>query len=477
MKSFSAFLLIAWAICTCPSVAVAQLYLESALLYIAPSATVFVNDSLVVVSDSTRPSQVQNHGNLEIAGNFELSPHSIMSGEGTLRFGGSRYQKLKTYGIPLNSIVVSNDDSVSLGDDLTVTQILTLQKGFITLGNNNMYVSDSVKISGGSDSSYIRINGEGKLIARVDTVAKLFPVGRNPYLPVVISHGGGAEFQIGVHDKVFENPETQAKELTSDVVTETWTIAVDQRVDGVDLQFGWGASQEAAGFSRNASHIAWWHQGASTQWNNTGKGAANGNGPYFQSISLDSMVAGNYFFGIGGSGSPLPVEFGHFTVQWLEMGRSAQLYWATQSELNNSHFEIERSVDARHWEQIGTVEGNGTTALGHSYQFRDDDLPSSKLSTVYYRLKQVDFNGQSEYSPIKTLVLKEGIQSPFSLWPNPASGDRIRLSEVGDYTLMDTKGIIHLQSRGTNELDISALPVGCYVVVSAKGNTQLLLRK
>jgi len=109
---------------------------------------------------------------------------------------------------------------------------------------------------------------------------------------------------------------------------------------------------------------------------------------------------------------PLPVELLHFDAQ--KEGNKVLLTWTTASELNNSHFEVERRNDANDWVSIGRVDGQGTTVSITDYQFYDEK-PMSGLS--YYRLKQVDFDEKFDYSEVK-LVEFGGIES-WSLYPNP----------------------------------------------------------
>lgn len=93
------------------------------------------------------------------------------------------------------------------------------------------------------------------------------------------------------------------------------------------------------------------------------------------------------------------------------------LAWKTASETSNFGFEIERSLDGNHFYQIGFVPGHGTTAQSHLYEFLDEQVESIEL---YYRLKQVDCDGQYTYFPI----LKVARQLPSRLqvygnYPNP----------------------------------------------------------
>jgi len=111
----------------------------------------------------------------------------------------------------------------------------------------------------------------------------------------------------------------------------------------------------------------------------------------------------------------LPVELSSF-VSTIN-GRNVELNWATASELNNSGFDIERSVNGN-WTKVANVSGNGTTTSPQSYSYTDRNVASGNYS---YRLKQIDFNGNFEYFNLSNEV-EIGIPDKFSLlqnYPNP----------------------------------------------------------
>ncbi len=112
----------------------------------------------------------------------------------------------------------------------------------------------------------------------------------------------------------------------------------------------------------------------------------------------------------------LPVELSSLTSQVT--GRDVTLNWTTSSELNNSGFDIERSVNSNEWIKVGNVAGNGTTTSPVNYSFTDRNLETGRYS---YRLKQIDFNGNFEYFNLSNQV-SVGIPDKFSLsqnYPNP----------------------------------------------------------
>jgi hypothetical protein len=115
--------------------------------------------------------------------------------------------------------------------------------------------------------------------------------------------------------------------------------------------------------------------------------------------------------------SPLPVELIEFTA--APKDDHIQLDWATASEINNLRFDIERSVDAVNFTKIGELAGAGSTRGTNKYQYDDENVVSGTM--YYYRLKQVDLDGQFNYSKIVQAVLNGSDKmSMGALIPNPA---------------------------------------------------------
>lgn len=119
--------------------------------------------------------------------------------------------------------------------------------------------------------------------------------------------------------------------------------------------------------------------------------------------------------------TPLPIELLYFKANWEDDSyRSVVLTWETSSEQENSHFEIERSIDGINFQYVKSVDGNGTTNMNISYSTLDEDPYVEGVS--YYRLKQVDVNGDYEYSNIEVLNTPDGLNM-VSLFPNPSVND------------------------------------------------------
>jgi hypothetical protein len=137
---------------------------------------------------------------------------------------------------------------------------------------------------------------------------------------------------------------------------------------------------------------------------------------------------------------PLPVEL--LTFMATDQLKSVKLDWTTASETDNDYFSVERSLDGEFWSEIGQVKGSGTTTSVTAYTFTDHH---PVVGYQYYRLRQVDFDGEFEYSKV-ILVLRSG-DSSFALdvYPVPLTSEELFLATDGDavitgLTLVDATG-------------------------------------
>lgn len=141
----------------------------------------------------------------------------------------------------------------------------------------------------------------------------------------------------------------------------------------------------------------------------------------------------------------LPVELTGFSGKAGPEGN--QLFWSTASEVNNDRFEIERSNDAVNFVKMGVVPGNGTSNYVHHYAFVDI---SPSWGIDYYRLKQIDHNGQFEYSEVIAIEnMSEG-----KIHPNPVS-DIFKITLGSEISKMGGRLLIaDSQGRITRSVEI-----------------------
>lgn len=143
---------------------------------------------------------------------------------------------------------------------------------------------------------------------------------------------------------------------------------------------------------------------------------------YFLSVTATETKAwasgGNGLVSVWNNSVPLPVELAGFSA--TPNGSTVVLRWTTATESNNYGFMVQRrsaEEGASSWQEIGFVDGNGTSSVSHSYSFVDN----SAGGTVVYRLKQIDRDGNIAYSPEveATIVFTPATVELFRNYPNP----------------------------------------------------------
>ena len=123
----------------------------------------------------------------------------------------------------------------------------------------------------------------------------------------------------------------------------------------------------------------------------------------------------------------LPIELTAFKAEATD-ARTATLQFSTATEQGNDYFSIERSSDGTRFEAIGQVRGAGDSNVPQDYVFKDEQ-PLKGLN--FYRLRQVDFDGQYTYSPVASVSFEQS--SGVHLAPQPV-GDQlqVRLETAAD---------------------------------------------
>jgi len=173
----------------------------------------------------------------------------------------------------------------------------------------------------------------------------------------------------------------------------------------------------------------------------------------------------------------LPVELVSFKAQHHSSG--VNLAWATASEKDNSGFEIEVSSDGKTFRKIGFVESKvGTTTIKQQYSFVDTKAASG---TRYYRLKQVDFDGQFEYS--KIVAISVGAVGTSAVYPTLATTEvTVKLASEGEVevAVVDITGkrVAQVQNFTERELvlPVQHLKSGTYFVTVVGGQQKETFR-
>ena len=132
--------------------------------------------------------------------------------------------------------------------------------------------------------------------------------------------------------------------------------------------------------------------------------------------------------------SMIPVELASFTATSNE--NSVTLNWSTATETNNSGFSVERKTSGNEsWVEIGFVPGSGTTTERMSYSYIDENL---NMGTYSYRLKQIDYDGKTEYS--SAILVEVSAPENYVLlqnYPNPFNP-----STTIDFSIPQTSSVV-----------------------------------
>jgi len=192
---------------------------------------------------------------------------------------------------------------------------------------------------------------------------------------------------------------------TVDDILIPTTLPPSSGLQGSMLAACLGQNTEGGVFVRRINETAWSRAGLNLFSVNA---LAEKSGVLYAATNHSSIYKVNYV-NIG-----LPVELMDFGYRKASKG--VELFWKTASERNNEGFQIERRREREDWQTIGFVRGKGTTTEVQSYSFIDESA-SGKL---FYRLKQLDFDGVFQYSPVIEVNL--AVPEKFELaqnYPNP----------------------------------------------------------
>lgn len=203
--------------------------------------------------------------------------------------------------------------------------------------------------------------------------------------------------------------------------------------------------------------------------------------PNFPSTSTGFDIAGT-----GGQLS-LPVEMLTFDAEWKS--EDALIKWSTASETNSAGFYVERSLDGTNFETVSDLiqskSSNGFSSSVLNYQYFDYGVKPLVAKNVYYRLRQIDFDGATEnHGPVVLSV--QSAPGKIVIYPNPSSDEvnvRVTVSRAQTLKLQDMAGrvIMELNEKTHDDgwtFSVDHLDRGFYTVTIADDSrSQVTTRK
>jgi hypothetical protein len=359
-----------------------------------------------------------------------------------------------------------------LGSSAQVSEQLQLDGGLFTLGAHDLHLWAGAVLLGGGPGSYVQTNSTGRLWQEL-SAPTLFPVGNSSYNPALLSRSSGSgSHGVRVFDLVLSEG-LSGVPLFEQVVQRTWDVSGFLGSAELELQVQWNQAEERPGFFREACYLSQHLNGA---WESTPPEAASGSDPYtFARSGIQGLPSA---FAMASQGA-LPVALLNFRV--AREGDGARLRWATAWERYHAYFAVERSSDGKQFHPLGHVAHRSPKEQGQEYSWLDAE-PLEGWN--YYRLRQVDYDGSYEYSPVESLYF-ENRQAALVLYPNPAQDwvevqYRVSGNRVESLRLYNRLGIEigrWPMSPGETSVRVSLghLPAGVYYLLAGQQRQVLVL--
>jgi type IX secretion system substrate protein len=397
-------------------------------------------------------------------------PHSTGSGTGDT----FTYQNVVINNSRITSPQLTLDGAVTINETLTLTngEVLSTTANLLTL------VAGS-SVSGATIASFV----DGP-IKKIGNTPFEFPVGDNNFWqPISLANIAGGDAATEFTAQYFEQTPTDNLNLKSPDPNgdlnnisglEYWDlINTGTLVTSADLTLYW--KDQTRSDIDDATDLQIAHY-TGTEWETLAPKTVIFTDPGSIEVTGVTSFSPFTFGSLSNLVNALPIELINFEA--TKNVSSIILSWATASELNNDYFSLEKSEDADNWQEIAKVDGQGNSLARVDYSFIDEN---PFKGNQYYRLKQIDFNGDFSYS--KTILVNHpgSNKISFNLYPNPVEQNILYIksptrAEIEQVYLMDLNGrTIQIEHQaltlGDYQISLKNLS-GVYIVVISTKNGQ-----
>lgn len=436
-----------------PSAVAQYIVNDGGYIHIASGTTLDVQGE--IRNEST--GSISNEGRISISGNITNNGSSNMhTGNGLVELDGTAAQVVQgTNNIHFHNLTIGNSSSgITLSTNATISNILNMTDGDINLNgrmidlgntgilmgetNNNRIYGTSGTIQATRDlnaPSAINVAGMGLLITSAANMGT-----------TVINRGHAIQYGPNGNSSI---------ERYYDI-----SPATNTELDA-SIIFNYFDNELASHTEVNL--VAWKSTDGGSNWTNEG-GTINTGGNNLNLSTIDGFSRWTLSDEVN---EPLPVELLSFTAI-VNPKSEVQLDWITISEINSSHFEVERSQNGKDFERIGIVEAAGFSEAEITYHLLDE---SPYQGVSYYRLRQVDLDHSFEYSEIRTVYISDE-KNNISIFPNPIRNEAMLYlqglpsDEKIRFELYNVKGqrlmIIPIQKLSFYEMKLQDFPSASY---------------
>jgi len=420
------------------------------LLHTCVSAQLLTNNG-VLISNSTQ---------ISVKGDIQNNTGTTIPNSGTIDFTGNWTNNSgnNVFGVSTGSVIMNGTNQIIRGTDQTLFNNLTLLNGTKTLeqhatvGGNNvtpagvlscnnavldlnsktLTVSNTNGVAITNTTGYILsedANNSSKVTWKIATTSGIhtIPFGNSSGVQIPYSFnltaGIAGDVTVSTYATV---PNNTPYPVTPTVVTHVRNASnIDNSANTIDrfwqidktgngtanYTFTYAPLENAANGNINVRAQRW--NTANLGWDAALPGQLN---PTVQSVLVPGVNV-NGVWALALTSNPLPVELLAFDAI-AKNNKTVVCNWSTASETNNDFFTLERSSDGKSFESIAIIDGNGTTNVQQNYSFEDLN-PYKGVS--YYRLKQIDFNGDFTYSQVENVLITSKYWQ-YAVFPNPNTG-------------------------------------------------------
>ena len=417
-----------------------------------------------------------NSGTLDTrTNNLTVSNRVILNGGAFVNNQNSSTGRVITSNLVLNA---------SAGFTISGTGTFLLQvNGTMTLTNGILYTNsnDILEFMSGSAvpgaSNVSHVDGP---VTKIGTSSFVFPVGSGTvYAPISMSTpASNSEYTAEYIPTAYVNTTTLQTGLDHISNVEHWIL---NRVSGsnVNVTLSFTTARSGVVNSLTDLRVAKWD---GSQWLNLGNGGTSGttaSGTVVNSVAITTFSP--FTLGSSTTFNPLPIDLLSFKAELLN--KTIAVKWSTANEINNHFFSVEKSLDGRNWFEIAKITAADANTTVNHYEILDHS-PVSGLQ--YYRLKQNDINGQSNYYD-KVAVNYSAISTTILAYPNPCTdilSVEINQDETSSASILDQVGKVMINQSsfesGILSLDLGSLPSGIYfleLVVNNQKTTSKIIKK
>jgi hypothetical protein len=314
----------------------------------------------------------------------------------------------------LNNLIINKSGGVSLIANNTVNGTLTFTSGNLSTGSNTLTLGSSGIVTGEISSSY--------LVGRLTTTRSI-GTAASTFGNIGFEIDNGSDNIGSVTVLRISGSAGIVTVGTNSGIARTWyvTSGADPSVSGRSLTLYWVSTDDN---SKDVTQAEVWREIGVSGF---------GEYSFIQDVTVSdprlistfsTANLNNTVWTVTDATEPLPVKL--ITFNASVSNRDISLRWSTSYEINNQGFNIERRAYGKdsygEWKSVDFINGNGTTHETKNYSYNDKNLSTGKYQ---YRLKQVDFNGNSEYfalkSPSEILVGKPILFTVSQNYPNPSN--------------------------------------------------------